>query len=199
MTDLRQANADALGHLVSMRNILAEKGPEFIAHAAALDDLHRDKEMAEDAVLSFRAIFNRINAAVMRLDPEAQPVPLEPPAPPTPPVDAYAGVMVQGDPVEALRTHRLGQVAAKARALATARFTFAEAARLQQLQSQAQAAQANAAPPLTDAELLERAALEADARWAVTVRDYADTLIDSLLVSNQQTLEAFDPDTGWPE
>lgn len=68
---LHTANVDALGHLVAIRDAIAEDGPEIIEHAGAFPALHAHKSLATDFVLVMRAYFDRFNQAINDLDPNA--------------------------------------------------------------------------------------------------------------------------------
>ncbi|NBW17862.1 MAG: hypothetical protein EBR82_58790 [Caulobacteraceae bacterium] len=193
MTTLRELSAAAVGHLVAIRDMMAADAAALIQHVEAIDPDHKYRPMADDFALVSKAWFARICDAINDLDPNAPPASLEPP-----PAPNYGGMILTQNELEALRSQRIGQVVQQARALAEARFTAGEAQRLQQLQSQAQAAQADAAPMLTDAEMDELAALDSDRLWAVSVQDEANTRVTALLAADQSTLAAYDPTEGWP-
>lgn len=199
MTDAIQTeNARTLGHFVSMRDAILALGPTLFGHTQAVPELHFGRPVLDDLLLVARNYVTRINEVIQRIDPNAEALPLAPP-PPSPPAPGTPGTMLVGDELEALRSQRIGQVVQQARTLADDRFTVAEATRLQQLQSQMQAAQADAAPPLTDEEIAELNALDADRIWAVTVQDEANARVTSLLTADAATLAAYQPQNGWPE
>lgn len=198
MTDAIQTeNARTLGHFVAMRDEIVAMGPVLFGHTQAVPELHFGRPVLDDLLLVARNYVTRLNEVIQRIDPNAEALPLAPP--PVPPfAPGTPGTMLVGDELEALRNQRIGGVVRHARELAEARFTAAEAARLQHLQSQSLAAQSNAAPPLTDEELAELSALDADRLWAVSVQDEANARVTTLLAADASTLSTYDATQGWP-
>lgn len=193
MTTLRELSAAAVGHLVAIRDMMTADAGALMSHVEAIDPDHKYKTMALDFQLATRAWFQRISDAVIDLDPNAPPASLDPPPSPAP--NAYAGVMLSQNELEALRTQRYAEMSQHRRQLVAAQY---EARGIADLPMATINNKRMMHLDLTEEEQQQEIAFYTWSGFQTRVMEADGLHADAIAGADQEALAAYDVTTGWP-